>query len=213
MTAARRTLAFVVLLVAGCAAVDEPRQLVETPPDALPPHALPKAVQAPKPMPPPPVAVAAPPLLVVEQQPPRPTEVETLVGEFARLRKLQAAELAREQDTARQAFSQSRSDSARVRLAMTLATPGAAGSDDGRALDVLEPLVKTPGASLHALAFMVTSHIQEQRRLALQLASMQQNVQGLQQNVQGLQQKLDAIKTLERSLSGRGEATTPIRRR
>ncbi len=210
MKAARWTLGFVVVFATGCATVDEPRHVVETPPAPPPPRVLPQAVQVLKPAPPPQVALVAPPQMAVE--PPRPSEVESLVADFAKLRKLQPAELVREQESARQAFGQSRSDSARVRLAMTLVMPGAPGSDDGRALDVLEPLVKTPGASLHALALMLTSHIQEQRRLALQLAGLQQNVQGLQQNVQGLQQKLDAIKTLERSLSGRGE-TIPARRR
>ena len=47
---------------------------------------------------------------------------------------------------------------------------------------------------------------------AAQVAGLQQHLQGLQQNVQGLQQKLDAIKSLERSLSGRGESGT-VRRK
>jgi len=119
------------------------------------------------------------------------------------LRRLPAAELAREQEAARNAFNQSRTDSARVRYAMTLAVPGAPGSDDARALELLDPLAKTPGASLHALAFLLTSYIQEQRRLHAQLAGLQQNVNGLQQNVHALQQKLDALRTLERSLSER----------
>ena len=89
---------------------------------------------------------------------------------------------------------------------MALATPGSAASDDARALELLDPLAKTPGASLHALAFLMSAYIQEQRRLTAQVNGLQQNVQGLQQNVHGLQQKLDAIKSLERNLSGRGEA-------
>ena len=209
MKARQCALAIVVLFATGCATVEETQRAVEAPPQVPSPRVLPQPALVSTPAPPPRVAVLAP-------QPtaelPRPTDVETLIAEFARLRKLAPGELAREQETARQLFNQSRSDSARVRLAMTLAIPGATASDDGRALDVLDPLVKTPGASLHGLAFMLASHVQEQRRLTSQLAGLQQNVQGLQQNVQGLQQKLDAIKTLERSLSGRGEAT-PARRR
>lgn len=207
----RSPLAIAFVFAAGCATVEEPERAVEALPKAPPPRVVVKPIQAAKPAPPPPPQVAA---LAPQPaaEPPRPSEVETLIAEFARLRRLVPAELGREQEAARQVFNQTRSDSARVRLAMSLATPGAPGSDDGRALDVIEPLVKTPGAALHGLAFMLASHVQEQRRLALQLAGLQQNVHGLQQNVQGLQQKLDAIKTLERSLSGRGEAI-PARRR
>jgi chromosome segregation ATPase len=132
--------------------------------------------------------------------------VETLIAEYARLRRLPGAELVREQEDARREFNQTRSDSARVRLAMALAVPGSATTDEARALELLDPLVKTPGASLHALAFLLSSYLQDHRRLTAQVSGLQQNVQGLQQNVQGLQQKLDAIKSLERSLSGRGEA-------
>jgi len=198
------TLAIIAFWAAGCATVKEPEPAAEAAPQAPPSRVVAKPVQIPKPVPPAQVAVVAPPPPATPEAP-RPNETETLIAEFARLRKLGPAELGREQDAARQIFNQSRSDSARLRLGMTLALPGAPGSDDGRALDVLDPLVKTPGASLHGLAFMLASYVQEQRRLTSQLA-------GLQQNVQGLQQKLDAIKSLERSLSGRGEATS-VRRR
>lgn len=155
-----------------------------------------------------------PPLPVPEVVPPVKvsSEVEGLIGDFQRIRRLPAAELAREQETARQAFSQSRSDAARVRLAMAIAIPGGPAGEDARALELLDPLVKNPTAPLHGLAFMIASYIQDQRRLATQLQSTQQNVHGLQQNVQALQQKLDALMTLERSLTERGEPGAPRRR-
>jgi hypothetical protein len=197
----RWPLAAAVLLAVGCAAVEE------TAPDESAAEAPQVAVVKPAPA----EEVAAPAPSAVDPQPaaperPRASEVESLISEFARLRRLPGAELAREQEAARNAFNQTRSDSARVRLAMALAIPGSAGSDDARALELLEPLVKTPGAALHALAFLLATHIQDQRRLTAQVSGLQQNVQGLQQNVQGLQHKLDAIKSLERNLSGRGEA-------
>jgi hypothetical protein len=117
------------------------------------------------------------------------------------MRRMSAPELAREQELARQAFNHSRSDAARVRLAMALGAPGGPGSE--AALELLDPVVKSAAAPLHGLAFLLASYIQESRRLALQLQGLQQNVQGLQQNVQALQQKLDALRTLERSLSER----------
>lgn len=155
-----------------------------------------------------PAPVVAPP---ATPQIPRSTDVEALLAEFERLRRLPVAELAREQEVARQAFNQSRSDIARVRAAITLAVPGNAGNDDLRALELLDPLVRSPNASLHGLAFLMAAYIQEQRRLATQVQGLQQNAQGLQQNVQALQQKLDALRTLERSLSER-EAGAPRRR-
>ena len=128
----------------------------------------------------------------------RVSEVEALVAEFQRLRRLAPSEVAREQEAARQVFNQSRSDAARVRLAMTLALPGGPANEESRALELLDPLVRNPGSALYGLALLMASYIQEQRRLGGQ-------VQALQQNMHGLQQKLDALKTLERSLSERGE--------
>ncbi|HYH43188.1 MAG TPA: hypothetical protein VD867_14535 [Burkholderiales bacterium] len=196
------------LVSAGCVSVEESGPAEETP-VAPPPVTVVKPAPVAKPSPPPSVVTAPPP---AAPEVPRASEVESLIGEFARMRKLVPLELAREQEAARLSFNQSRSDSTRVRFAMALALPGAPGSDDARALDLLEPLVKTPGATLHSLAFLLSSYVQEQRRLAAQVAGLQQHLQGLQQNVQGLQQKLDAIKSLERSLSGRGEPGT-VRRK
>jgi hypothetical protein len=162
---------------------------------------------------PPEIAPPEPPLPVPEAPPlVRTSEVESLISDFQRLRRLPAAELAREQEAARQVFNQLRTDASRVRLAMATAVPGGPAGDDARALELLEPLVKNPAAPLHGLAFMIATYIQDHRRLASQLQSSQQNVQGLQQNIQALQQKLDALMTLERSLTERGETGAPRRR-
>ena len=203
MRFAGAALAALVVFAAGCASVEE--ATVQSAPEAAPPPKV--AVVRPAPprevIPPPGPEPVAPP---VAPQPSRASQVETLIAEYVRLRRLPGAELVREQEDARREFNQTRSDSARVRLAMALGVPGSAAGDEARALELLDPLVKTPGASLHGLAFLLSSYLHDQRRLAAQVNGLQQNVQGLQQNVQGLQQKLDAIKSLERSLSGRGEA-------
>ena len=198
-------------LTAGCASTvfspvvpdtfSESEQLGLIPPNVRKPPAVSAPVA-------PPAVVATPAPAVVVTPPPQPvvfksTETDVLVQDFARLKRLSASELAREQEGARTAYNQSRSDSARVRYAMALSIPGATGSDDTRALEVLDPIAKTPGASLHPLALLIASYVQEQRRLTSQLASLQQSVLSLQQSVQALQQKLDALKTLERSLTGR----------
>ena len=173
-------LALAALALAGCVAVEKPAPLPSEPlREAAPPG-------------------ARPPARPHTADPGRPTEVESLIAEFQRLRRLPANDLAREQDSARQAFGQSRSDAARLRFAMTLTLPGSSANEESRALELLDPLVRNPGAALYGLALLMASYIQEQRRLGGQ-------VQTLQQNVHGLQQKLDALKSLERSLSERGE--------
>ena len=204
---ARLTLGAALLSLAACATMvaeeeaAEPEAETGTAPAVAPRPAPPaKVAIAPPVTPPPPKVVVTPP---PAPQITRTMEVDNLLTEFERLRRLPAAEVAREQEAARQAFNQTRSDPARVRLAMTMTVPGAAGNDETRALDLLDPLVKNPTAPLHGLAFLMAAYIQEQRRLAVQVQGLQQNAQGLQQNVHALEKKLDALRTLERSLSER----------
>lgn len=118
---------------------------------------------------------------------PRPAgDVENLLLYFEHVRKLPAADLAKEHEAVRQLFARSHSDFHRVRYAAVLSVPGATFSDEARALELLDPLLKNPGASLHNLAFVIGAQIQEQRR------------------AQDLQQKLEALKSLEKSLLERG---------
>jgi hypothetical protein len=114
------------------------------------------------------------------------SEAEILLQYFTQLKKLSSSELAREYDAARQAYGGARSDYNRVRLAMTMTLPNTSSQDDPRALDLLDPLAKNSGSPLSGLALLLTSQIQERRRLDA--------------NAQALQQKLDALKSLERSL-------------
>ena len=200
-------LAVALVVVGGCAATpDEPEATPEEPPvvATAPPTVKPK-----------PPVVKPPAPTPVERTVPgetRASEVDVLLADFERMKRMGPAELARELEAARLAFSQTRSDASRVRLAMIATVQGAAAGEESRALELLEPLVKTPGATLHGLAFLLSTYIQEQRRLAAMAQGLQQNVQGLQQNnqtlqqnVHALQQKLDALRTLERALSERGE--------
>lgn len=114
---------------------------------------------------------------------PRPTsDSESLLMYFKYVRRLPAAEFAKEHEAVRQLYAKSRSDFNRVRYAMLLSVPGGSSSDDMRALEALDPLLKNPDAALHNLAFVVSAQIQEQRR------------------GHGLQQKLDALKSLEKNL-------------
>ena len=203
--------ALVAAACAACAGVQE----TPTPPQA-PEVAIAPAVVA---KPPPVITPPAPPPKVERTVPAevKTSELDALIAEFERLRRLPPADAAREQEVARQAFSQSRSDAARLKLAMAGSLPGSAPAEEQRALELLDPLVKNPSAALHGIAYLLSAFIQEQRRLASLVQGLQQNAQTLQQNnqvlqqsVHGLQQKLDALRTLERSLTERGE---PARRR
>jgi hypothetical protein len=132
---------------------------------------------------------AAPPAPEIRSDPwirasgPRPVgEAESLLIYYEYVRKIPAAERAKDNESARQRYMKSRSDFNRVRYAISLSVPGTPFNDDARALDALEPLLKNNDAVLHNLAYLVSAQIQEQRR------------------GQSLQQKLDALKSLEKSL-------------
>lgn len=136
------------------------------------------------------------------ETPPAPTEVEEirqprteldrLLNYFQRIRKLAGAELGREHDSARLAYTRTRSDFDRLRLAMVLSLPNTGFNNDMRALELLEPMVRNQNSNLHGLAFLMSAFVQEQRRLG--------------GSVQGMRQKLDALKSLERSLIEREQA-------
>ena len=114
------------------------------------------------------------------------TDAESLLLYYEHVRKLAAADLNREHDTVRQAYTRSRSDFSRIRFAMVLSLPNTAFSDEGRALEMLEPVSRNQGSPLHGLAYLLASQLQERKRLDA--------------SAQGLQQKLDALRSLERSL-------------
>jgi hypothetical protein len=134
-----------------------------------------------------------PPPSVVEPReiepvrPPAPlAELERLLDYFRALRRLSAAELVREYEHARAAFLRSRSDYDRMRLALLLSLPNTPFNDEGRALELLEPMLRAPGSLLQGLALLMYVMVYEQRRL--------------EQNMGKLQEKLDALKSLERKL-------------
>lgn len=118
---------------------------------------------------------------------PQPTsDSESLLLYYQHLRKLPGTELGREHETVRQAYTRSRTDFNRVRYAMVLSLPNTAFADDNRAQELFDAVAKNPAARLQGLAQMLSSNLQEQRKLTASL--------------QGMQQKLDALKSLERNM-------------
>lgn len=175
MSTLRLTLLAVIPWVfAGCTALPG-----TTLPDSVPPDMEPSL----KPEPP----------LSVSDSPRAVSEVDNLLRYFQQLKKLSGTELGKEHDSVRQAYLKERSEFNRVRLAMILSLPNTSFGDESRALELLDPTVKNQQASLYGLAFLLSTHLQERKKL-------DGSIQNLQQNLQGLQQKLDALKSLERSL-------------
>lgn len=129
---------------------------------------------------------------------PRPaSDLESMLLYFQYIKELPGTELGKEHDHVRQAYAKARSEINRVRLAMVLSQPNTPFNDGPRALELLEPVAKNPRASLHGLAFLLSAYLQEQKRL--------------DGNLLGLQNKLDALKSLERSLSERDQGSAKKR--
>jgi hypothetical protein len=167
------------LAFAGCA---QPAPQLASPPVPVTPPA-PAAAEVP-----PPLEIAAPaeaPVVVKETRP-QAEEAERLLSFFERLKRLQGAELAREHEAARLAYGRAASEYNRIGYAMTLSLPGTAFNDDARALELLNPLLKKSENGLRPLVVLLTTFVQERRRLGGDLAAVQQ--------------KLDALKSLERTL-------------
>ena len=179
----------VVLSGAGCVTAPPPSS--STPAEA-------RVLEAPEP---PPVVE---PLVARPMSVPPADETSRALSYFDRLRRMPPPELAREQESVRTAYLRSHEDADRMRLAMIYALPNSSITDEARALELLEPLVKTPAHALHPVAVLLSTYVQEQKRLA-------QNALALQKDVQTLQQKLDALRSLERALSER-EGTAQRRR-
>lgn len=114
------------------------------------------------------------------------TGTESLLQYFQKIGKLPAGELGREHDAVRRAYARARSDFNRVRLAMVLSLPDTAVSDEARAIELLEPVMRNSKSTLNGLAVLMGTYLQEQRRLG--------------SSVQSMQQKLEDLKSLERSL-------------
>ena len=124
---------------------------------------------------------------VVAEQRGDDSEPAKVLAYYSRARQLGAPELAREQEAARRALGQTRSDANRVRYALLLSL--APAGEEARALELLEPVTRNGESALRGLALLMTALLQEQRRLDA--------------SAQVLQQKLDALLTLERNMIGR----------
>ena len=177
----------------------------------------------------------------VPPSPERPTEpavvnvspVEAAVAYGGRIVSLAPDEQRREAAAAEQAFAAQPSAAARMRLALLLATPGAAVQDDARAASLLTPLV-APDAqdALTPLARILSTQIaarqRETRRAAAlkgeldaaraqaesargQAESAKAQAETARAHSEELRNQLEALKALERSMIERG-SPSPAKR-
>ena len=119
-------------------------------------------------------------------------DVDEALRYSQRIKKMTPAELTKEYEQASQAFSRSKGDLSRVRLALLLSLPNTSFSDEGMALNLLKEWLKEskpPYTGLRAFGFFLSGTLEEKRE-ADKRADM-------------LQKKLDALKSMEKNLMQR----------
>ena len=178
-TASLRLLTMLGVLGAGCTTA--PLEVPPAPPPTIQPPA-PPAVQTPPP--PPPQEIVIPD--------PAAEELKAILMYFNLITRLSPNDVRREYDAARAAFAANPSEANRLRLALVLSLATNPLKDERRAMDLLEPMTKdlrgnyTP---LRGLALVTHTLIREQQKLGT--------------SVQALKEKLDALMSLEKSLTER----------
>lgn len=176
----------------GCA----PTKRTLPPPGAVPPEPAPVLVEPPRP------EVKAEPLPPPPPPEPQLAELNRLLMQSEGVRKMPAADAARELEQARQAFSRSKTDYNRLLYAMLSLLPSAGGPDDAKAAALLEPMLKdkgNPGNGLRAFAAFLYFQISENRK-------MEDRMREEQKRADSLQEKLDALKEVEKSLIDREQS-------
>ena len=180
--------ALLVLAAALAACSSSPHKIAQVEPAPIPePTSEPAPAVKAEPAPVPPmVPVPAP---VVDSS---AVELDNALKYFQDLRKMSAASLRREHDSAKQAFAREPSDLNRVRFALACSLPAASIKDERRALELLEPLTKnsrSPQTPLRGFAVVLHAFVAEQTKSA--------------SNAQELKDKLEALMSVEKSLSER----------
>jgi hypothetical protein len=166
-------------------------------------------------------------------QPSPPSAADQLLGQVAKVRKLEAREFAAEREIARNQFQQDRSDFNRVKYALMLAltpvttfSPSATSAqDDVELISLIDPLlaVTVPGSppvdtEVGALAMLLHGAASDRRKLREQLRetqlrlalakkddSREAEARALRARVEELETKLNALKSIDRSVNRRAE--------
>jgi hypothetical protein len=144
---------------------------------------------------------------------PRKSELDTLLQYYTNVRRMPAAALSREQDSLRSQLLDAPTPLLRAQMAIILSLPNNPGRDYGRALAVIDPLIKEAtsrsGSSngLHQLAQLLQGLILESRRLESENRKLDDNLQNTAQKLkdeqkqsEALQRKLEQLKSIEKAL-------------
>lgn len=196
----------VALLTGACAEM-------RLPPFPVPAEPAPKTEPAPKPEPAPKVEKSVRSEMPAPEPSPeavkrQPNELEQLLTYYDHVRKLQPAELSKEQETVRQAFAKDKSDLSRMRLALIQAMPGSAVRNDAGAQALLEPVLKDGSirdAGLRAFAMLLSAYLAEHKRY-------EDRLRDDQKQIEDLNAKIEALTSIEKSLMERGQKGTAPRK-
>ena len=138
------------------------------------------------------------------------SDVDELLQYTTYLKKLSATDLNRELETTRQ---KPKSDSSRLELAIIYSLPGLLTHDDAKALAILDPLIKeSSSTSIKNLASMMITFIMENKRLEENTQVLTNKLKDEQKQSAELQQKLEALKSIEKSLSERDRIKKPLQK-
>jgi hypothetical protein len=162
-----------------------------------------------------PVTAAGPATPVSPAIAPASSTIEQLMAYLLQVKTLGAHALSEETSRMREAWGRDKSELARLKLALLLAS--SANTDDGELMTLLEPLVQDAASAkpeMRALATLVHGAAYErkrtketlanaQARLREALKSQESNLARLDQQrrqIEDLEKKLNAFKTIEKSL-------------
>lgn len=151
---------------------------------------------------------------------PEAAEFTQLMAYVLLAKSMNAQALTEDTVRAREAFGRDKSDFARLKLALALASQS--NSDDSELQSLLEPLLQDPASAnpeLRALAILLHHASQERKRAKegvnlaqARLRDAQKNVESSQarvdtqrKQIEDLEKKLNAIKTIEKSLIQRAD--------
>ena len=137
------------------------------------------------------VAPTPPPAPVVDDE---SRQVAELLGYYQRVAQLGPEDQKRELATATQGFNRERTAATRVRLALLYAIPGTAFQDDGRAVQLLEPVAGGAG-TLRSLANLMNTQVSERMKV--------------QKRADQLKDQVEALRAIEKQLIDRGQQPTP----
>lgn len=143
---------------------------------------------------------------------PRPDAVDRVVADAVAASRAAGPEQKAALASAQAAFNRDASSTNRLRLAALFALLPAPLRDDARALDLLEPLAKTPADGQGRLAALLWTQVAERQRLAREVDRLARDVRERERadkerdkREEELRRQLEAMQSIERGILEREE--------